>query len=64
MQWSRAARTDKGVSALGQVVSLNMVLQEGIVQRINEQLPASIRVLAYRRTTNRFDARHLCDRRR
>lgn len=61
----RAARTDKGVSAIGQVVSLKMIIEpEGIVQRINDNLPDQIRVLGYKRVTNGFDSRKHCDKRR
>jgi hypothetical protein len=39
----RAARTDKGVSAVGQVVSLKMVIEpEGVVDRINAALPDQV----------------------
>ena len=45
VHWQRAARTDKGVSAVGQVVSLKMVTEpEGIVDRINDHLPTQLRV--------------------
>ena len=40
----RAARTDKGVSAVGQVVSLKAVLEPpGLVDRINAALPEQVR---------------------
>ena len=49
VKWMRAARTDKGVSACGQVVTLRMmVLPEGIVERINSHLPRQIKVFGYR----------------
>ena len=61
----RAARTDKGVSAVGQLVSLKMMVEpEGVVDRINAALPPALRVLGMRRVTNGFDARKLCDKRR
>lgn len=41
----RAARTDKGVSAVGQVVSLKLIMdEEDVVQKINEKLPEDIRI--------------------
>lgn len=44
IHWMRAARTDKGVSAVGQVVSLRMVLEDADVQdKINAQLPSQAR---------------------
>ena len=64
VKWMRCARTDKGVSAVGQVVSLKLILLPDIVQKINAQLPKAIRVLGYTRVTNSFDARIQCDRRR
>ena len=63
--WMRAARTDKGVSAVGQVVSLKLVLSHpDIVERINAELPPEIRVLGFKRVIGSFDARYSCDRRR
>ena len=65
VHWMRSARTDKGVSAVGQVVSLNMVLHPpGIIQRINDHLPEQIRVFGSRRVVKGFDARKACDKRR
>ncbi|PRW60709.1 tRNA pseudouridine synthase mitochondrial-like [Chlorella sorokiniana] len=65
LHWMRAARTDKGVSAVGQVVSLKMVLEPpGMVERINAALPNQIRVFGYARATNGFDSRKHCDKRR
>jgi tRNA pseudouridine38-40 synthase len=44
VNWKRAARTDKGVSAVGNVVSLRMTLHPPcMVERINEQLPEQVR---------------------
>ena len=63
----RAARTDKGVSAVGQVVSLKMVVgfkDYDIISSINKHLPDQIRVLGYTKTTAGFDARKHCDKRR
>ena len=63
----RAARTDKGVSAVGQVVSLKMVVgftNYDIISSINKYLPDQIRVLGYTKTTAGFDARKHCDKRR
>lgn len=63
----RAARTDKGVSAVGQVVSLKMVVgftHYDVISSINKHLPDQIRVLGYTKTTAGFDARKHCDKRR
>lgn len=65
IHFMRAARTDKGVSAVGQVVSLMMVVNPpGIIDRINAALPPAIRAYGYRRTVKGFDARKACDKRR
>lgn len=65
IHWSRAARTDKGVSAMCQVVSLMMVLHPpGMVERINQHLPEQIRILGYQRTVRGYDSRKACDKRR
>jgi tRNA U38,U39,U40 pseudouridine synthase TruA len=65
IHFMRAARTDKGVSAVGQVVSLMMVVNPpGIIDRINAELPPAIRAYGFRRTVKGFDARKACDKRR
>lgn len=65
VHWMRAARTDKGVSAVGQVVSLNMMLHPaGMIDRINHHLPKQIRVFGAKRVVRGFDARKACDKRR
>ena len=53
VHWQRAARTDKGVSAVGQVVSLKMVTEpEGVVERINDHLPHQLRARLAPETTS------------
>lgn len=64
IHWSRSARTDKGVSAICQVVSSMLIAPEGVVKSINAHLPDDIRILGYQRTVKGFDARKGCDRRR
>jgi len=61
--FQRAARTDKGVSATRQVVSLRMCLPEGedMVSQICAQLPECIRVFAIKKTTNGFNSKIACD---
>ncbi|KAJ8260694.1 hypothetical protein COCON_G00164170 [Conger conger] len=63
MSFQRCARTDKGVSAAGQVVSLKLWLIDDAVDKINAQLPEQIRVLGLRRVTASFDSRKCCDAR-
>ena len=44
MSFQRAARTDKGVSAIGNLLSLKMELAEDTLQKLNDVLPKQIRV--------------------
>jgi tRNA pseudouridine38-40 synthase len=65
IHWARAARTDKGVSAMCQVVSLMMIpYPDDLIERINSNLPDVIHVLGYQRVVRGFDARKTCDQRR
>ncbi|KAG0368877.1 tRNA pseudouridine synthase 1 [Gamsiella multidivaricata] len=60
----RSARTDKGVHAAGNVVSLKMIVDvEDIIGKINTYLPEQIRIFGYVRTINSFNAKVLCDSR-
>lgn len=63
MSFQRCARTDKGVSAAGQVVSLKVRLVDNIVEKINEHLPPQIRVLGLKRVTQSFNSKNNCDAR-
>lgn len=79
VSWMRACRTDKGVHACGQVVSLKMLLRneyEGlaeaaeekevlkrIAEGLNSQLPEQIRIFAVKRTTGSFHAKERTDSR-
>ncbi|XP_020493753.1 tRNA pseudouridine synthase A isoform X2 [Labrus bergylta] len=63
MSFQRCARTDKGVSAAGQVVSLKLRLMEDIIPKINEHLPSQIRVLGLKRVTQGFNSKNNCDAR-
>lgn len=70
--WSRSSRTDKGVHASGLVISAKLlleppfqlefdsVLSARIAARVNEHLPADIRVLGFQRPVNGFSARTTC----
>jgi len=60
--FQRAARTDKGVSAARQIVS--MKLPETIdIEALNKDLPEDIKVFAYRRVTKGFNSKTTCDAR-
>ncbi|CAG5867322.1 unnamed protein product [Menidia menidia] len=63
MSFQRCARTDKGVSAAGQVVSLKLWLIEDIIEKINQHLPSQIRVLGFKRVTQGFNSKNNCDAR-
>lgn len=62
IQFQRAARTDKGVSACGQVVSIKLP-EEVSVSKINDQLPEAIRVFDVKRVTKGFNSKSHCDAR-
>ena len=63
--WARAARTDKGVSAAGQVVSGRFYVDPpDFTLRLNSHLPSQIRIFGFKRTTSSFNAKKFCDRRR
>ncbi|KAJ5733846.1 hypothetical protein N7493_002632, partial [Penicillium malachiteum] len=60
----RCARTDKGVHAAGNVVSLKMIVEDpDIVQKINDNLSPQIRVWGLEHTTGSFSCYQLCDSR-
>ncbi|KAF2431764.1 pseudouridine synthase [Tothia fuscella] len=60
----RCARTDKGVHAAGNVISLKLIIEEpDIVEKINEHLSPQIRVFGFERTTGSFSCYQACDSR-
>ena len=60
----RCARTDKGVHAAGNVISLKLIVEdEDIVQKINDALVPQIRIWGFERTNNSFSAYQLVDSR-
>ncbi|XP_023723376.1 tRNA pseudouridine synthase A isoform X2 [Cryptotermes secundus] len=62
IQFQRAARTDKGVSAARQVVSIKLP-EDSKVEMINNHLPEQIHVLAVKRATKGFNSKSSCDAR-
>jgi tRNA U38,U39,U40 pseudouridine synthase TruA len=73
--WNRAARTDKGVHAMGQVVSLRMNMPRcseardtidytGMRDRINSELPSDLRVFDVCKVTGAFNSHPQCSGRR
>ncbi|KAF1991065.1 tRNA pseudouridine synthase A [Aulographum hederae CBS 113979] len=60
----RCARTDKGVHAAGNVISLKLIIEDGdIVEKINSHLSPQIRVWGIERTTGSFSCYQACDSR-
>ena len=61
--FQRCARTDKGVSAARQLVSLKMVPENRMVASVNSHLPTEIRVMSLFRTTKGFNSKEWCSAR-
>ncbi|CAF4880800.1 unnamed protein product [Pieris macdunnoughi] len=61
-QFQRSSRTDKGVSAARQVVSVKLPLEVN-VDEINKRLPECIRVFGIKRVTNKFNSKSKCNAR-
>ncbi|KAL9040554.1 MAG: hypothetical protein Q9214_004440 [Letrouitia sp. 1 TL-2023] len=60
----RCARTDRGVHAAGNIVSLKMIIEDpDIVRRINDKLSPQIRIWGFERTNGTFNAYYMCDSR-
>jgi tRNA pseudouridine38-40 synthase len=60
----RCARTDKGVHAAGNVISLKLIIEEeDIIEKINSHLSEQIRVWGIQRTTGSFSCYQACDSR-
>ncbi|KAF1927415.1 pseudouridine synthase [Didymella exigua CBS 183.55] len=60
----RCARTDKGVHAAGNVISLKLIIEDDdIVDKINAHLSEQIRVWGIQRTTGSFSCYQACDSR-
>lgn len=66
--WNRAARTDKGVHAAWQVISLRMRIGKGEeddwVKKCNEVAPDDLKVFAIVRVTKLFNSKNYCSGRR
>lgn len=57
----RAARTDKGVHAGGNVISLKLIIEDpNTIEKINSKLPEGIRIWDIERVNKAFDCRKLC----
>jgi len=64
VSWSRAARTDKGVHAVGQCVALKLRLElgkeEDFIDQLNTVLPPEIQVFDCIRVANKFNSKFQC----
>ncbi|CAF4601885.1 unnamed protein product [Rotaria sp. Silwood1] len=63
MGFQRAARTDKGVSAVANLVSLKLSPLENLTELVNEQLPKQIRMFGVKRVAASFNSKNSCDAR-
>lgn len=60
----RCARTDKGVHAAGNLISLKLIIEDReILEKINQNLSPQIRVFGIERTNGTFSAYQFCDSR-
>lgn len=68
VSWSRSGRTDKGVHAVAQVISLKMTYpndgEKETIEAINSYLPEDIRAMDIKRAPKSFDSRTRCSGRR
>jgi tRNA pseudouridine38-40 synthase len=72
VQWSRASRTDRGVSAVINIMSMKLVLSDNLVDRMNEEIQkivtekhlTPLTVYGYTRVVPSFDPRSSCDGRK
>jgi tRNA pseudouridine38-40 synthase len=63
-QLIRCARTDKGVHAAGNIISMKLIIEdEDVVEKINHNLPPEIRVWGIQRTVGSFNCYAACDSR-
>eukprot|EP00605_Chrysophyceae_sp_TOSAG23-4_P000203 GSChrysophyteH1.ASY1.ANO1.239.1 assembled CDS len=70
IQWTRAARTDRGVHANGQCCAMRLSVpiiyrqRQLFIDRVNSFLPGDIRMHAICKVTKAFNAKNLCGGRR
>eukprot|EP00079_Xenopus_tropicalis_P015244 XP_004912679.1 PREDICTED: tRNA pseudouridine synthase A, mitochondrial-like isoform X2 [Xenopus tropicalis] len=64
LKFQRCARTDKGVSALSQLVSVRLLPScSNPVEKINSHLPPEILIIDMKRVTKGFCPKKMCDKR-
>ena len=68
VQWSRAARTDRGVHALTQCCAMKLLLPEKersqFMEHVNAFLPSDIKLQTMTKVSKSFNAKNLCTKRR
>jgi tRNA pseudouridine38-40 synthase len=68
IQWTRAARTDRGVHALSQCCAMKLVVspnnRDAFIEKVNNILPPDIQVLGLTKVVKSFNARTQCGQRR
>eukprot|EP01080_Neovahlkampfia_damariscottae_P008865 gene8865-814_t len=64
VKWARSSRTDKGVHALINLISLKMLIQKDGLERLNKELPNDIRVYKIQRVTKFFNPKNMCEGRK
>eukprot|EP00981_Chlorochromonas_danica_P002112 scaffold424_cov165-Ochromonas_danica.AAC.12 len=67
VQWTRAARTDRGVHAITQCCAMKLLMpmdgRDLFIQQVNNFLPEEIRLQAMTKVTKGFNAKQQCTRR-
>lgn len=61
--WMRCARTDKGVHAIGQIVSVKLKFNDEVMADANSHLPEDIRIFGFVRVTGGFNSKRDCSSR-
>jgi len=56
-KYNFASRTDKGVSAIGQVISFNSTVDKIILPKVNRLLPEDIWIFGYKQVADNFNPR-------
>lgn len=68
IQWTRAARTDRGVHAVAQCCGMRLNLslndREAFMDQVNSFLPPDIRVFAVSKVCKNFNSKLMCTKRR
>lgn len=67
IQWTRAARTDRGVHAISQCCAMKLLVdpeqRESFISKVNEFLPHDIKLQGMTKVAKSFNAKNLCGKR-